>query len=354
MKNILVVDDTSDIRDHVEEILSLAQYNVLTANNGKEGIEKAYEHSPDLIISDIRLPVIDGIGMLQILRKNARTENVPFIFLASQNDHNDYRNAMDSGADDYITQPFNGDELLKAIETRFKRVAVMKKNLNPDTADVNDVAETYFNSESLESLLRGHETNTYQKKQIIYKEGHTPHYLYYIQKGKVRDYKTHEEGKQLVTGLYTEGDFLGYISLLRDSPYQETAEAIEDTELMLVPKKDFSELLHKNPVVQEKVIKMLAKNISETENHLLGVAYDTLRKKVANALISLHTKYHNNKKEAFIIDICRSDLAAIAGTATESLIRTLTEFKNEKLIQIYAKDNKIEIINFDKLEKLLR
>jgi CRP/FNR family transcriptional regulator, cyclic AMP receptor protein len=354
MQTVLVVEDNDVIREDVAEILSLANYKVISAINGKEGIEKTYESMPDLIISDITMPVMDGLGMLHVMRKDPKTEDIPFIFLTSKSDRNDFRNAMDSGADDYITKPFNGDELLKAVENRFKRMEVMKKKLSPGIAGFDELSGIHDgdSTKTMETLPKDHDTNTYQKKQVIYKEGHTPHYLYYIQKGKVRTFKTHEDGKQLVMDLYNEGDFLGYVPLLEESPYREMAEAMEETDLTLIPKREFEELLHKNPSVQKKLIKMLAKNISDNEKHLLGIAYNTLRKKVANALTSLERKYHTNKNEHFYIDLSRDDLAALAGTATESFIRTLTEFKNEKLIDI--KDNKIEILNGKKLELLLR
>ena len=355
MKIVLVVEDNEVIREDVAEILTLANYKVISAINGKDGIEKAFEFMPDLVISDIAMPVVDGLGLLHVLRKDPKTEGVPFIFLTSRSDRHDFRNAMDSGADDYITKPFNGDELLNAVENRFKKIATMKKTLSHDIKSFNELLELNENNanQSLETLPKDHDTHTYQKKQIIYKEAHTHYYLYYIQKGKVRTYKTHEDGKQLVMDLYNEGDFFGYVSLLEDAAYKETSMAMEETELTLIPKREFEDLLHKNPAVQQKLIKMLAKNISENERHLLGIAYNTLRKKVATALTSIYNKYKTTKNEPFYIDISRDELASIAGTATESLIRALSEFKNEKLIEI-KKDNKIEIINSKKLENLLR
>ena len=158
-------------------------------------------------------------------------------------------------------------------------------------------------------------------------------------------------GKELVVDLYSEGDFLGYISLLENTNYQETAEAMEETELCIIPTSDFNALLNNNSEVSKKLIQLLAKNISEKENHLLGLAYNSLRKKVADALITLNKKYNTEKVENFSIDISRESLATIAGTATESLIRTLSEFKNEKLIAI--KDGAIVILNEKKLANLL-
>src|ERR1700678_3051828 len=141
--------------------------------------------------------------------------------------------------------------------------------------------------------------------------------------------------------LYNEGDFFGYTTLLEGSAYKESAETIEETELALIPKKDFEELVNSNPEIAKKFIALLAKNVVAKETQLLGIAYNTLRKKVAEALVSLQKKYHTNKNEPYQVEISRGDLATIAGTATESLIRTLSDFQSEKLIDI--KNSKVVI-----------
>ncbi len=357
MRTILVVEDNDVLREDVAEILGLANYKVILAINGKDGLEKISESVPDLVVSDIAMPIIDGLGMLHVLRNDPKTVNLPVIMLTSKHERSDFRNAMDIGADDYITKPFNGDELLKAIENRFKKISVLKEELShkiKNNLDATLLADNNnITSETLEKLSENRDTNVYFKKQVIYKEGHMPHYLYYIISGKVRTYKTHEDGKQLTIDLYNMGDFLGYIPLLGEAAYIETAEAMEETELALIPRKEFEELIHKNPMVQKKLIKMLAKNIVENEQHLLGIAYNTLRMKVAAALTSLYEKFKPKKNEPFYIDISRDELASIAGTATESLIRTLTEFRHENLIDI-KRDNKIEILNAKKLAGLVR
>jgi len=352
MKTILIVEDNDAIRENIAEMLELANYQVLTAANGKEGIDTAKKHMPDLIVTDVMMPVVDGFGMLHMLRRDPITETIPVIFLTSKNERTDLRNAMDSGADDFITKPFNNDELLKAIENRFNRHDTLKKKMSAELQNLNELMAA-ANNDTLETLPANRETTEFRKKQVIYKEGYAPHYLYYIQKGKVKTYKTHEDGKQLVLGLYHNGDFLGYTALLEECPYKETAEAMDETELVLIPRKDFENLVQKNVQVANKLVKMLAKNISENERHLLGIAYNTLRKKVAGALLSMQKKYQADKTQTFYIDISREDMAAIAGTAKESFIRTLAEFKDEKLIRV-GKDNRIEIINSPKLEHLLR
>ncbi len=211
--------------------------------------------------------------------------------------------------------------------------------------------EVSFGNNSLQSLTENRNINIYKKKQAIYSEGNHPNRLYYVVKGKVKAYKTHEDGKELVTDLYCPGDFLGYIALLEGTVYKEDAEALELTELAVIPKEDFEELLRKNPEVAKKFIQLLANNVTAKENHLLGLAYNSLRKRVAEMLIMLQKKYSNEKDEKFTIGISRENLASIAGTATESLIRTLSDFRSEKLIGI--DHGNITILDQKKLERLL-
>jgi CRP/FNR family transcriptional regulator, cyclic AMP receptor protein len=349
MKTILVIEDNEDIRENVAEILGLANYKVLTAANGKAGIEAAQKELPDLIICDIMMPGIDGYGVLHVLHKDPGTQGIPFIFLTSKSERSDFRTAMELGADDYITKPFAGNELLSAIESRFRKIEVMKKKLTPDLQGLNELISGVSNR-SLEDLAGDANINEYKKRQVIYKEGSHPHYLYYIVSGKVKTYKTHEDGKDLVMDLYNKGDFFGYTTLLEGEAYKETAETMEETELALIPKKDFEELINSNPAIAKKLIALLARNVAAKEQQLLGIAYNTLRKKVAGALISMQKKYHTNKTEPYQVDISRDDLATIAGTATESLIRTLSDFRSEQLIDI--KNGKVIIANEKKLENL--
>lgn len=352
MKTILIIEDNEDIRENVAEILMLSNYKVLTAANGKEGIETAQQKHPDMIICDIMMPGVDGYGVLHVLHKDPETQNIPFIFLTSKSERSDFRIAMEMGADDYITKPFAGNELLNAIDSRFRKIDVLKKQLTPDLEGFNELMATIDNKKTLDDLKNESNTNLYKKRQVIYKEGAHPHYLYYILKGKVKTYKTHEDGKDLVIDLFNEGDFLGYLALLEGTSYKENAESMEETELALIPMKDFEDLINSNPAIAKKFISMLAKNLVEKEKQLLGIAYNTLRKKVAEALVSLVRKYHVNKKDPYMIDISRDDLATIAGTATESLIRTLSDFKSENLIDI--KSGKVVINDSRKLENLIR
>ena len=351
MKKILLIEDNDSIRNNTAEILELSNYKVIVAENGKIGVEKAMEHTPDLIICDIMMPVLDGYGVLHAVHKNDAIKNTPFIFLTAKTERSDFRKGMELGADDYITKPFSGTDLLSAVDSRLKKLDLLKQELSAGLEGLQYLMQASIGKNVLQSLTEDRNINKYKKKQTVYSEGNHPNSLYYVLKGKVKACRCNEDGKELVTDLFSPGDFLGYVALLEGSVYKDMAAAMEETELAVIPKEDFEDLVNNNKEVAQKFIRLLANNVSLKENQLLGLAYNSLRKKVAETLILLQKKYRQSTEEEFVIDISRESLATIAGTATESLIRTLSDFRNEKLIDI--KDGSINIINQKKLEHLL-
>jgi CRP-like cAMP-binding protein len=297
------------------------------------------------------MPVLDGYGVLHVLQKNEALQNIPFIFLSAKSERSDLRKGMEMGADDYITKPFTETELLSAIESRLKKAELLKRDIPNGIEGWRTVVETVTGKDPLAELKEDRNVNKYKKKQVIYSEGNHPGRLYYILKGKVKTFKANEDGKELTIGLYNTGDFLGFIPLLENEVYKETAEALEECELAVIPRNDFDELLNHNKEVAQRIIRLLAKNVTEKENQLLGLAYNSLRKRVAESLLVLMKKYQSPQAEQFSIHISREDLANIAATATESLIRTLSDFRSEKLIDIA--EGKIVIINEKKLRDMI-
>ena len=132
MKKILLIEDNDDIRENTAEILELSNYNVIVAENGKRGVEKAIEYSPDLIVCDIMMPGLDGYGVLHAVHKNEQIKNTPFIFLTAKTERSDFRKGMELGADDYITKPFDGIELLNAVESRLKKIDLLRSELKTE------------------------------------------------------------------------------------------------------------------------------------------------------------------------------------------------------------------------------
>jgi CRP-like cAMP-binding protein len=352
MKKILVIEDSAEVRENIAEILVLSNYKVFQAENGKTGIEQALKYIPDLIICDIMMPILDGYGVLHAVHKNESLKNTAFIFLTAKASHDDFRKGMEMGADDYIIKPFTGTELLNAIDSRLKKLDLLKKDMPAGLEGLGHLMQFTGAANNLLPFTEGRNINKYKKKQLVYSAGNHPNCLYYVIKGKVKVSVSNEDGKELVTELFSPGDFLGYVSLLGGGVYQDNAYALEETELAIIPKADFDELMTHDKAVVQQFIKLLTKNISEKEKQLLNLAYNSLRKKVAEALTLLQKKYRQTSDETFVININRENLAAIAGTAKESLIRTLTEFRSEKLIEI-NKEGGISIINQKKLEMLL-
>lgn len=341
MRKILIIEDNHEMRDNLTEILELANYKVISTDNGKDGFEQVLQQTPDLVLCDISMPVLDGYGVLHLMQKNETSHNTPFIFLTARSDKNDIRKGMNLGADDYITKPFNESELLQAVEARLKKSDAIKQHIENNSGNNNTPATTDTEQEVLSFLTENRNINTYRNKQIIYTEGNRPSRLFYIQKGKVKTYRQSGDGKQLITALLSEGQFLGYAPLMEGSCYKDTAEAIENVELGIIPKPDFDDLLNTSKYATRYFSTLLAQNVSQKEDALVGLAYNSLRKKVAETLLHLSTLYQGD------INISRANFAAIAGTAPESVVRTLNDFKEEKLIGI--KNAIIIILNKNKL-----
>lgn len=333
------------------EILELANYKVLTATDGRQGVEAAITHQPDLIVCDIMMPVLDGYGVLYAVQQNPLTRHTPFIFLTAKAERAEMRKGMELGADDYITKPFDSLELLNSISVRLRKKELLQDTFSSDLHGFHALMSASNGRDMLAELKDDRNVDQYKKKQIIYTEGNHPTRLYYILKGKVKTFKRNDDGKELIIGLYNEGDFLGYTALLESRTYSEQAEALEETELAVIPREDFDHLIHSNLQVMEKFVQLLARNVAEKEKQLLGIAYNSLRKKVAEALLQLHNKYNPHKHEHFVIDISRDNLAAVAGVAKESLIRTLGDFHQEKLVEL--KEGKISLLQLKKLEFML-
>ena len=350
MKKILLIEDNKDVRENTAEILTLAQYNVLTANNGKEGVEMAQKEKPDQIICDIMMPVLDGHGTLHLLSKNEETSSIPFIFLTAKAERSDFRKGMEMGADDYLTKPFDDVELLNAIESRLKKNEILKKEFTKNIEGINDFINEANGVESLKELSKERDVRIYKKRDDIYKEGSYPKGIYFVSKGKVKIYQTNELGKEFITELHKEGDFFGYLSLLKDEKYSSTASTLEDSEIYMIPKEDFFSLIYKNAEVSRKFIEILSNNLLENEKQLVKLAYNSVRKRVAEALIKLSDKYKKDEDKRFSMNVSREDLANLVGTATETVIRTLSDFKEDKLIEING--GTITIVNYDKLLKL--
>ncbi len=334
MKKILVIEDNWEVREILEEILDLSGYQVTTAEDGSIGAKKALANPPDLILCDIMMPRLDGYGVLNILSKKPATAKIPFIFLTAKSEKEDFRRGMNLGADDYITKPFHKNELLEVIEIRLKKSERLTSSFDGTVQGLSRFIDEAKGYKALKQLSEDRKTRTFKAKEIVFFEGDSAKYLYFLKKGKIKLVKTNDYGKELIISVIGPGEFLGYTALMADEQYTYGAIAMKrETELSLIPKDDFFQLLFANKDVSSQLIKMLANNVITKEEQLLNLAYSSVRKRVANAVVAL---YEQQQKEGDQqeITILRDDLARIVGTAKESVIRMLTEFKEDGYIRI--------------------
>ena len=348
MPTILLIEDHVPLRENTAELLELAGYAVLTAENGQLGVAQALAQKPDLVVCDIMMPVLDGYGVLQIFNQNAQLAGVPFIFLTAKTERTDLRRGMELGADDYLTKPFDKTELLSAIAGRLSRFQHLKPEYDLQAAGgLGGFLDDVRTVGGLESLSADRKVYLIRRKQDIYLEGDEPTRVYFVQTGRVKTVKTTAAGKELITGLYGPGEFFGYLPLLERTPHADSAVAVEESELLYIPQDDFTQLLERNREVSQQFIRLLAGRVSERETQLLAMAYSSIRRRVADTLLQLHEQGDASADAG--IHLLREDMAAMVGTAPESLSRTLNEFKQDGLIELNAKS--IRVLAPEKLRR---
>ena len=352
MRKILLIEDDVVLRENTTELLELSNYLVINAPNGKIGVEIARKNLPDIIVCDIMMPELDGYGVLKALSQNESTQHIAFIFLSAKTERKDVRKGMNLGADDYITKPFNEDELISAIESRLAKASILKdirekhqtkeevkKEEKDEIRSLNDL-KNYFDDHG--------DTFHISKESIIYREGNNSNYIYLIISGLIKCHKLDEQGKELTTALYREDDLFGYTSFTQNLAHQESATAIKETVLVGLSKKTLTSVLNKNHRVTLELIELLTEDLAGVKNQLLQMAYSSVSKKTAKTILKFAEKL--NRKPTDQIKISRNDLASVAGIATETLIRTMSSFKKQGLIAIEGRT--IRILNLEKLKEI--
>jgi len=340
-KKILLIEDDAIVRENTAEILTLANYRVLTSDNGKDGIAKAIVNKPDIIICDILMPELDGYGVLQIIMRNSKLQKIPFIFMSAKTDHADLRKGMDLGACDYITKPFEESELLSAIESRLRRNEIFNKGSKKEESKV--IKKIRF--EDLEKVFKYKENHLFKREETIYCRGNSSNFIFYVIYGEVKTYNTNEEGKELITCIFKKHDFFGFTSLTKNKPYQENAVAIKESKLLKISKKEIYDLIRQNPQIAINFMDILTENLTSLKESLIHLAYDSVKKKTAQSILILNNKSKNNS-----VEISRYDLASLVGIAKETLIRTLKELKDNGIIK--TKRDSIIIVDIEKLKNI--
>ena len=347
---ILIIDDSKEYRENIEEILQLANYNILCAGNGKQGIELARNHKPDLILCDINMPELDGYCVLRALNNLPEKAGIPFIFMTSHSENDDFRKGMELGADDYLTKPFGADTLLKCISTRLNKYDLMKGLIEHNHQKSNTFTDANNLQKDVKALSDNKKVKKIRKKDILFNEGDPANFLYLIVSGKIKTFKSNNFGKEFIIDINREGDFLGYFDILEDSAHRVSAMAIENSEIVAIPKQDFCNALYSNSDITMKFVKMMSQQFSEVEEKLLKLAYDSARKRVAEAIIFVSKKYKSGENNELSFCLHRENISALSGISPESVSRNLSSFKEEGLIETI--NGNIKIKDLRKLESL--
>ncbi|HZW62161.1 MAG TPA: response regulator [Flavobacteriaceae bacterium] len=345
MKRILLIEDDTVLRQNTAELLELSGYQVVTAPDGKAGVELAKSRLPDMVICDIIMPHLNGYSVLEMLSKDDTTKHIPFIFLSAKTEKHDIRKGMNLGADDYILKPFDEDELLTAIKSRMAKAAINKEYREAAEPPKNTLIQSL---DELKEYIAIHGTSsTFKKGEVVYTEQQNQNWVYLLTKGVVKCHKLDEQGKELITALYNEKELFGITSFENNTLYQETATAIKDAEIVAIPKQELKHILDKNHEVMFEFIRLMADDLAHVKDRLLQMAYSSVNKKTAATILAFAEKLNHNMNDP--IKISRNDLASVAGISPETLIRAMAELKKQGIIEIERRN--IKVVNLQKLKE---
>ncbi|WP_037319016.1 response regulator [Salegentibacter sp. Hel_I_6] len=339
---ILLIEDDVTVRENTAELLELSNYEVVTAPDGKKGVEKAKEEIPDIIVCDIMMPELDGYDVLTRLSADSKTNGIPFIFLSAKTEHKDVRRGMDLGADDYLTKPFEEEDLLSAIESRLAKIEILRAQKQENGG------EAVQNLSAFREMMRNREQVNFKAGENIYEEGKSSLHFYMVERGVVKAHKFDSRGKEMITELYKEDDFFGNLSFNKNSAYGEYATALEDSVLYVVSKDELREILKNNSNISMELLQEMGDHLMGVKEQLMEIAYASVRRKTARTILLFAHKIKKNPLHS--IRISRADLAGVAGIASETLIRTLSDFKKEGLIEIEGRN--VKLLDAEKLERI--
>lgn len=207
-----------------------------------------------------------------------------------------------------------------------------------------------FTSEELHALENEKKVIRLKKGEVILEEGHAPKGVYLITTGTAKLYKVGFTGKEQILRFLKKGDLIGYRAILGDESFGATAKALEDMEIEYIPERFFKKMLEENPKMGFEMLKLISKQLGEASDTITILAQKTVRERLAEVLIMLEKNLGKDDEGFIRISLTREEMANLVGTATESAIRLISEFKNDDLIEVCGR--RIKIIEHDKIIKL--
>jgi CRP/FNR family transcriptional regulator, polysaccharide utilization system transcription regulator len=213
--------------------------------------------------------------------------------------------------------------------------------------------ETMFTSlkaEELDQLGFEKGCDFYKRGDIVYHEGNRMSGCYCVNKGVIKLYKTGIEGKEQIIAFAKKGDLIGFRSVLSGELACTTGKVIDDAVLCFIPAETLFALVKSNPEFSMQLMQLTCKELGEANQFITDIAQKTVRERLAEVLIMLMESFGLDESFTLQISLTREELANIVGTATESVIRLLSEFKGDKLIELNGR--KIKILDSKTLRKV--
>ncbi len=182
----------------------------------------------------------------------------------------------------------------------------------------------------------------YKKNQPVFLEGSFPRGVYCLNQGKVKIFARGDEGKEQIIHIAKEGEIIGFRSMFSEEPFKVSASTLEECNICFINKVDFLNMIDTNPTLRNGIMKELSKELGDRAMFITNMAQKSVRERLAFSLIILADIYGDEQ-----INLTREDMANFIGTATETLIRLLKDFKEEGILEIHTR--KLEITNKEKL-----
>jgi len=206
--------------------------------------------------------------------------------------------------------------------------------------------------DDLELLTANKSEQIYKKGEVIFREGGYPGGIFYITEGKVKKYKVDKDGKEQIIYVANTGELLGYHAILSEDRYPDSSAALEESKIAFIPKEDFLDALQQSNILTRRLLKTLSHEFAVLANSLTMYAQKTVRERLALQLIVIREKYKVNFKPGMPVEInmSRDDLASLVGTARENVVRVLTEFKEDAILE--TRGRKIIVHDVGKLIKI--
>ncbi len=230
----------------------------------------------------------------------------------------------------------------------------MKKSIKKEIDNSIDLKVfTIFNGLSqteLDDLDSWSETVLFNRSEIIYEEGHRINGCYFVEKGVIKIFQTGVDGKEQIIRFAKKGDLIGFRSVVNNELACTTAKIIDEAQLLYIPAKQLLDLFKANAEFSMSLMRMACKELGEANKYITDIAQKTVRERLAEVLLMLMDSFDLDEENFLNISLTREELANMVGTATESVIRLLSEFKSDKLIELHGR--KIKLLNIPKLIKI--